>query len=443
MSNSKYFIALVSMLIFLMAACGGGGGGGGTPPASDTTAPIITNFSLPATSTSRTVSITRFIATDAVKVTGYFISEEINTPTASAFGWSDTVPSSFTFSSAGTKTVYVWAKDAAGNVSSSRSASVTITLSDTVAPVVSSFSLPVTAVSLTVSVSGLSATDSVGVTGYLINESASTPNASATVWSTSVPTSYTFSSAGTKTAYAWAKDAAGNVSSSRTASVTITLADAIAPTVTSFSLPATATSLTVPVSGLAATDAVGVTGYLITESATAPSASATGWSASAPTSYIFSSAGTKTAYAWAKDAAGNVSSSRTASVSITPTLKFTSHSANSGEQIGGFDLIVILPVGCSVTADATGVASSSAVYLSGQFAGEVPQTKYYDAASRTLTIMFASPDIYQLGEFLTILITVPNGYVPNENDIIIATFAAYAPTTGNPMPSVSATASYE
>ncbi|MDD5107406.1 MAG: hypothetical protein PHC49_17540, partial [Desulfuromonadaceae bacterium] len=286
-----------------------------TPP--DAVAPTVASFSLPATAASLTVPVSGLAASDAVGVTGYLITESATAPSAGVAGWSTSAPTSYTFGSAGAKTAYAWAKDAAGNVSSARSASVTITLADAVAPAVTSFSLPVTATSLTVSVSGFAATDVVGVTGYLITESASAPSATATDWSATAPTSYTFSSAGTKTAYAWAKDAAGNVSSARSASVTITLADAVAPTVTSFSLPATATSLTVPVSGLAASDVVGVTGYLITESATAPSATATGWSTSAPTSYTFSSDGAKTAYAWAKDAAGNVSSARSASVTIT------------------------------------------------------------------------------------------------------------------------------
>ena len=38
---------------------------------------------------------------------------------------------SFTFSGAGVKTAYAWAKDASGNVSSAHSAAVTITLPDT------------------------------------------------------------------------------------------------------------------------------------------------------------------------------------------------------------------------------------------------------------------------------------------------------------------------
>ena len=58
---------------------------------------------------------------------------------------------------------------------------------------------------------------------------------------------------------------------------------------------------------------------MITESSTAPSASSSGWSASAPASFTFSSAGAKTAYAWAKDAAGNVSTARSATVTITLT----------------------------------------------------------------------------------------------------------------------------
>jgi len=60
-----------------------------------------------------------------------------------------------------------------------------------------------------------------------------------------------------------------------------------------------------------------VTGYLITEGSTSPGASATGWNVSPPSSYTFASAGTKTLYAWAKDAAGNVSSSLNATVTVT------------------------------------------------------------------------------------------------------------------------------
>jgi hypothetical protein len=73
----------------------------------------------------------------------------------------------------------------------------------------------------------------------------------------------------------------------------------------------------VAINSLTATDNVGVTGYLVNESATAPTASATGWILPAPTSYTFTTSGSKTLYAWAKDAAGNVSASMSAAVVIT------------------------------------------------------------------------------------------------------------------------------
>ena len=99
--------------------------------------------------------------------------------------------------------------------------------------------------------------------------------------------------------------------------------DTTAPTVTNFTIPSTATSLTVPITTFTASDNVAVTGYLITESTTPPSSGATGWTGSAPTSYTFASAGVKTLYAWAKDAAGNVSAVF-ASQTVVITLPVTS-----------------------------------------------------------------------------------------------------------------------
>ncbi|HEY6000558.1 MAG TPA: hypothetical protein VI078_14830, partial [bacterium] len=231
-------------------------------------------------------------------------------------------PASYTFTTAGAHTLYAYAKDAAGNVSNGASASVTITLPDTTAPTVTSFTIPATSTSLTVSITTLTASDNVGVTGFLVNESATKPAATAAGWAATAPASYTFTTAGAHTLYAYAKDAAGNVSNGASASVTITLpppADTTAPTVTSFTIPATSTSLTVPITGLAATDNVGVTGFLVNESMMKPSATAAGWTATAPASYTFATEGAHTLYAYAKDAAGNVSNGASASVTITIT----------------------------------------------------------------------------------------------------------------------------
>ena len=52
-----------------------------------------------------------------------------------------------------------------------------------------------------------------------------------------------------------------------------TTADTTAPTVTVFSVPSTSTSLTVSVTSFTASDNVGVTGFLVNESSTKPSAS--------------------------------------------------------------------------------------------------------------------------------------------------------------------------
>ncbi len=191
---------------------------------------------------------------------------------------------------------------------------------DATAPTVTAFTIPATATSLTVSISSLTATDNVGVTGYMVTESSTAPAASAAGWTAAAPTSYSFTTAGAKTLYAWAKDAAGNVSASRSAAVTIAVTsggqDTTAPTITSFSLPATSTSLAVSITSFTATDNVGVTGYMVKEASIAPAASTAGWSATAPASYSFAAAGTKTLYAWVKDAAGNVSASRSATVNV-------------------------------------------------------------------------------------------------------------------------------
>jgi hypothetical protein len=92
--------------------------------------------------------------------------------------------------------------------------------------------------------------------------------------------------------------------------------DTIGPTVSVFAIPTTATSLVVPITTFTATDAVGVTGYLLTETSSSPNAGSGSWTSSAPTTYTFSSPGSRILYAWAKDAAGNVSASAKAIVTI-------------------------------------------------------------------------------------------------------------------------------
>jgi hypothetical protein len=283
---------------------------------SDTAPPTVTSFILPTTATSLTVPVTSFTASDNVAVTGYLLSEVSTQPLATDPNWTPSPPSSHTFAAPGLKTLYAYAKDAAGNVSGAASATVAITLTDTVPPTVTSFTLPAAAASLTVGVTSLTARDNVGVTAYSLSENPAPPPATDPGWTPIPPTSYTFASAGTKTLYAFARDGAGNVSAPLSATVTITLTDTVPPTVTSFTLPATATSLTVPVTSFAASDDVGVTGYLLSESPVRSLPTDPGWTPSASGSYTFASAGAKTLYAFAKDGAGNVSAPLSATVTI-------------------------------------------------------------------------------------------------------------------------------
>jgi len=207
-----------------------------TAPANTTGANFINGGATATASTAVTLAIA---GTDDVGVTGYYASESATAPTAGDPGWvavtSTTAYSAtvnFTLSTGeATKTVYVWLKDAAGNISTA--ASDTIIL-DTTAPANTTgadfinggaASTTTTAVTL-----AIAATDSVGVTGYDASESATTPGAGDPGWvavtsttSYAATVNFTLSTGnGTKTVYVWFKDAAGNVSATGV-SDTITL----------------------------------------------------------------------------------------------------------------------------------------------------------------------------------------------------------------------------
>ncbi len=120
---------LVLCIVMLFVDCGGGGGGdsGDDTNKGDTIAPASGSISInsgASSTTSNDVTLT-ISATDGVGVTGYYVSENSTAPTALAAGWlSVTAKASFAAdvsfsltSGDGTKSVYIWFKDAAGNVS--------------------------------------------------------------------------------------------------------------------------------------------------------------------------------------------------------------------------------------------------------------------------------------------------------------------------------------
>ena len=196
-----------------------------TTPTPDISKPSVTDFSIPATSSSLTISIENFSATDNTGISSYIVTENLSTPSVNDKNWMSSAPEYYTFSEEGSKNLYAWVKDAAGNVSSSVHATISITLLqlDTTKPNITDFTIPISSSSLTISIEYFLATDNTGISSYIVTENSNTPSVNDNNWMSSAPEYYTFSEEGSKNLYAWVKDAAGNISSSSNASVVITL----------------------------------------------------------------------------------------------------------------------------------------------------------------------------------------------------------------------------
>jgi hypothetical protein len=85
----------------------------------------------------------------------------------------------------GTYTLYVQERDAAGNWSTSGSFTITI---DTLAPVVGTFTVITSSTSRNIPITLFTASDSVGVSGYLVTTSNTPPTAGAAGWTGTAPT---------------------------------------------------------------------------------------------------------------------------------------------------------------------------------------------------------------------------------------------------------------
>jgi N-acetylneuraminic acid mutarotase len=284
----------------------------------DITPPVVSLFQMPAASRKLTIPVTALIASDNnVKIAGYMITESDVAPAADDARWRAGKPASFTTSSTdGPITLYAWVKDAANNVSSA--ALPVDILIDTEKPTVTDFQVaPLSG--LTVEVPIFAGDDTLsGVVAYMITQSSKAPSATSKAWITEfIPTSYTFSSGGSKTLYAWVKDQAGNVSAVSPTSTAHTLIDNKKPVVTAFQVSTRDNNLAVHVNNFTATDNLAVSSYLITESATVP-ADTEPWSPTPQTDYTFIDADNKTLYAWAKDIVGNISKPRIVKVTVAP-----------------------------------------------------------------------------------------------------------------------------
>lgn len=94
----------------------------------DVTAPVITSFTIEPTSTTLSSSITSLIASDNVSVTGYLFAEIATSPPVSDQRWlsATAAPATYLFHTWGNHMLYVFARDAANNVSAAQSAPVYI-----------------------------------------------------------------------------------------------------------------------------------------------------------------------------------------------------------------------------------------------------------------------------------------------------------------------------
>jgi len=160
-------------------------------------------------------------ASDPSGVSAYCISNTTSCPWGSWQTYPPSEPVSWWLSpySDGLHTFYVFFQDVWGNgYSLPHAASITV---DTVAPAVTSFIIPAASNSLTFPVTKFTATDDKLIGSYCLTDYDSSYGCN---WSSVAPTSYTASSGGSVTIYAWARDAAGNIASA-TAPITITVAE--------------------------------------------------------------------------------------------------------------------------------------------------------------------------------------------------------------------------
>ena len=312
-------------------------------------------------------------ASDSIGVTDYYISEMTTRPTASS-NWT-TISSSVNHTFSGTdgiKTIYVWYRDAAGNISNMLSdriiydntlptGSIIINNGDDFTTV-----LPVT---LT-----LSASDSSGVTGYFISNDTTSPIISSsweainkTVnYSDNISSSLLTGPIGVRTIYVWFKDVAGNISNRYDDSITYdstSLSGSIAINNGDNFTNSRDVTLKLTATGK-------VTGYHLSESNATPNTSSNWTTVTSTNSYSNSNVpftlsagdGEKTVYVWYKNGAGVVSSRYEDSITYDGTPPSGSITINEGDNFTkSNNVILILSATDSNKVDAYYVSETNAI----------------------------------------------------------------------------------
>ncbi len=290
-----------------------------TAAGSDTQAPTAPSGLAATVVGSTQVDLSWTAATDNVGVTGYRVERcqgvgcgsfaEVATPVGTVFSDTGRTPST-------SYSYRVRATDAAGNLGpySGTASATTAAGSDTQAPTAPS-GLAATAVGSTqINVSWGAATDNVGVTGYRVERCQGVGCGSFAEVATPAGTSYSDTGPAASTSYSYrvrATDAAGNLGPySGTASATTAAAtDTQAPTAPGTLTVSVASASQLDLSWGAATDNVGVTGYLVERCQGSGCASFTQIAAPSGTSFADTGRAASTSYSYrvrATDAANNL-----------------------------------------------------------------------------------------------------------------------------------------
>ncbi len=187
---------------------------GMNPTNGDITAPVISAFTPAATLTCEPDVNVNITASDNVGITGWLMTQTDSVPLSNNTHWQVQKPTSLHMDAGyGQYTFWLWAKDAAGNVSDGVSAVINYA-QDNEPPVISQFvrTSPTPTANREVTFD-LAGSDNVGISGWIVTLDSAQPTPGASGWSVAKPASYTLpDQAGSYNIYIWAKDTIGNIS---------------------------------------------------------------------------------------------------------------------------------------------------------------------------------------------------------------------------------------
>jgi len=184
----------------------------------------------------------------------------------------------------------------------------------------------------------------------------------------------------------------------KTITAIFTILDSTAPLVSGINASSPTNSLSIPVT-ITASDNVGVTAYLVTNSSSQPAATVSGWNTANPSIYNVTSSGTYTLYGWAKDTAGNVSTQYSPIIvtvdRTTPTTTGTIPAANTTSFTGN-----IITVSFSEAMDSSTINNFTFTVKSGTTA--VTGNVSYNTTTKTATFTSSSPLSYNVSYTVTL-----------------------------------------